>query len=179
MTKTCNRCEEVLPLDAFYRMKSARDGRQSCCITCRKRYDRENAEQIAARGREYRIRKGLTGGTRPPRRRSSPIPGTSPAQLRKLRQYGLTHGHFEWLLVSQAYRCAICNEQTDLCIDHDHETGVVRGLLCARCNAGLGMFLDDPQRLTGAIEYLAALRDCRATTDDGFAARFGGVRCRL
>jgi hypothetical protein len=59
------------------------------------------------------------------------------------------------LVVSQAGRCAICNcIPKRLCLDHDHDTGYVRALLCSKCNAGLGMFGDDPRLMVAAIEYL-------------------------
>lgn len=54
-------------------------------------------------------------------------------------------------------RCAICGEVPDapLCIDHDHKTGRVRGLLCSRCNLALGLVRDDPATLRRAAAYLA------------------------
>lgn len=54
--------------------------------------------------------------------------------------------------------CQICNEQDrrELCVDHDHVTGKVRGLLCDNCNKALGLFKDNSQFLTNAIRYLGA-----------------------
>jgi len=60
------------------------------------------------------------------------------------------------LLESQGHLCAICGSKERLCIDHDHETGFVRGALCNACNTGLGMFKDNQQSLMAAIGYLGA-----------------------
>jgi hypothetical protein len=50
--------------------------------------------------------------------------------------------------------CAICNKKSNLSVDHDHKTGKVRGLLCPRCNFGIGNLGDDITILKSAIEYL-------------------------
>ena len=59
----------------------------------------------------------------------------------------------------QGGKCKICGRQFGAgvlqdVIDHDHSTGLIRGLLCHNCNLGLGSFSDDPARLASAIEYL-------------------------
>jgi hypothetical protein len=73
--------------------------------------------------------------------------------------YGLTVEQYEALLERQAGRCAICRTDEpggrgNWHVDHCHESNAVRGLLCATCNVGLGMFRDDPTRLAAAIAYL-------------------------
>lgn len=70
------------------------------------------------------------------------------------RTYGLTLEEAETLL---AKGCGICGEAGTV-IDHDHETGEVRGALCRTCNLGLGHFKDDPGLLERALKYLGPLR---------------------
>lgn len=55
-------------------------------------------------------------------------------------------------------RCQICGEQERLVIDHDHETGLMRGLLCYRHNTGIGLFKDNPEHLLKAADYLRTTR---------------------
>lgn len=75
------------------------------------------------------------------------------------RTYGITGEQYHEMLVSQSGVCAICgNEQVGghrlLCVDHCHNSGQVRGLLCVSCNTGLGQFKDNPEFLKSAIRYL-------------------------
>ena len=55
--------------------------------------------------------------------------------------------------------CVICGSEEKLVVDHDHKTGNVRGMLCNRCNRGLGHFRDDPMLLEFAAQYLYASAD--------------------
>lgn len=78
-----------------------------------------------------------------------------------LKQYGLTIDSYEQMLAAQGGGCAICTSPVHpgkdlrrLHIDHDHETGRVRGILCANCNRVLGLVGDDPELLIRASEYL-------------------------
>jgi len=71
------------------------------------------------------------------------------------KKYGLTPEAFEALLLSQGNVCAICsNRRKSMCVDHDHSTGEVRGILCRRCNTMLGMLGDDAAWLARAISYV-------------------------
>jgi hypothetical protein len=70
------------------------------------------------------------------------------------RKYGMTLEEHAALLESQGGLCAACHEAPAIHTDHDHATGRVRGLLCNKCNLGLGLFADDPDRLLAAAEYL-------------------------
>jgi len=77
------------------------------------------------------------------------------------RYYNITFDDYQTLLQKQNYRCAICKtadmktERTEwFAVDHDHDTGKVRGLLCSNCNRGIGLLQDSVEYLTNAIEYL-------------------------
>lgn len=76
------------------------------------------------------------------------------------RKYGVTREHYYAMLSEQFGGCAICFTEEPgrgnkyFAIDHNHETGAVRGLLCHGCNTGAGMFNDDPVRLRLAADYL-------------------------
>lgn len=76
-------------------------------------------------------------------------------RVNRLRRYGLTPEMFEAMLREQGGLCPIClKEPKMLCIDHDHKTDKVRGLLCRRCNYGIAWFSDDIQQLKRAAHYL-------------------------
>jgi DNA-directed RNA polymerase subunit RPC12/RpoP len=73
--------------------------------------------------------------------------------------YDLSVDEYELMLRQQEYRCAICKRHISkltkrLAVDHCHKSKNIRGLLCSRCNIGLGMFVDDIKLLSRAIVYL-------------------------
>jgi hypothetical protein len=72
--------------------------------------------------------------------------------------YKITLEDYNLLLEKQNEKCKICNRDCStgksLAVDHNHETGKVRGLLCKNCNIGLGMFFDNLDFLESAVLYL-------------------------
>ena len=70
------------------------------------------------------------------------------------RTYGITIEDFEKMSQDQNGRCAICLKQKTLCVDHDHDTGKVRALLCRWCNIMLGNANDNPDTLVRGAIYL-------------------------
>jgi hypothetical protein len=76
-----------------------------------------------------------------------------------LKKYGLTKEDYNRMFESQGGKCGCCNAshtefRRGLHVDHDHVTGQVRGLLCTRCNPGLGYFENSVEKLEMAIAYL-------------------------
>ena len=75
-----------------------------------------------------------------------------------LGKYGINRLEYDEMLLSQDGICLICGKSCptyrSLSVDHDHETGRIRGLLCDLCNKGLGQFKDDPKLLIRAAQYL-------------------------
>jgi hypothetical protein len=72
-----------------------------------------------------------------------------------IKNYNLTKEDIEKLKYEQKNSCAICKTTLiKLVVDHDHETNIVRGLLCDRCNTGIGSLKEDLNILNKAIEYL-------------------------
>jgi hypothetical protein len=86
------------------------------------------------------------------------------ANAHRRRRLGIEPHQYDEMLAEQGGVCAICNGlcdirtvtgvQKNLAVDHDHETGDIRGLLCTRCNTAIGLFDDDTERLAKAREYL-------------------------
>ena len=68
----------------------------------------------------------------------------------------MTVDDFDQLVIDQGGRCGICEEQLSgsIAVDHDHESGRVRGLLCYRCNTGLGSLGDSIDGVMRAVAYL-------------------------
>jgi hypothetical protein len=76
---------------------------------------------------------------------------------RRLRDaYGISLEDYQRMAGEQGGLCAICKQPERLVVDHDHRTGKVRGLLCAKCNSGIGMLGDSGDVARNAADYLDA-----------------------
>lgn len=82
------------------------------------------------------------------------------ARAHSLRPYGIGIADYEAMLERQGGRCAICRADEPghghvvFAVDHDHETGGNRGLLCRNCNTAIGLLRDDPEVIRGAATYI-------------------------
>jgi len=74
------------------------------------------------------------------------------------RSFGITPEQYNEMLEAQGCKCAVCGgdciRYDKLSVDHDHRTGVVRGLLCHRCNSALGLLQDDEVIIYNLLQYL-------------------------
>lgn len=136
--KRCSKCREVKPRSGFYTNPSGKGGLQNYCKDCHRQHVREwskkNGPRIyKERWRKYRDR-------------------DSAAKVK--RKYGLSKAEHDKMLWDQDRKCAICGEEAKLSVDHCHETGKVRGLLCSNCNHLLGKAKDRESILFSAILYL-------------------------
>jgi hypothetical protein len=157
--KRCKICGELKPLEDFYRTPGARDGFRLECKKCNlaaraakyrenprptiervMRWQRANREQYQARQREY-----VESGKKSISNRKSHLK----------RKYGLTLAEFDTLLASQGGGCAICGLPDADNVDHDHDTGRVRGILCFPCNVAVGLLHDSEERARSAAAYIS------------------------
>lgn len=146
--KTCTRCKESKSTEAFQRDRSRKDGLRPACKACS--------------ARSYRAWRDAD----PERARMAWRKASN--KYSRATKYGITREQLIAMYERQDHRCAICRCSEEevtgrnpgiFHIDHDHSTGAVRGLLCARCNTGLGQFLDDLQLVEAAAEYLREVQD--------------------
>ncbi len=124
-------------------------------IANKKRYE-ENKEEKRLKQREYRL-KNLESIRIKKKKAYSTDSGKEQSRLRIVKKlYGLSKEQYKTLVDRAAGICELCLEHSlkTLNVDHNHTTGNVRGLLCANCNKGIGMFDDSISKLKMAILYL-------------------------
>lgn len=134
--KRCTVCKEDKPLTEFVKRSDSpsklRSGCRQCASKSKRKWVVENKEHIS----DY-------------------------SYQRRLRDYGITQEEHEAMLAKQKGCCKICGVkfgeyrtgQTAV-IDHCHRKGHVRGILCMKCNTGIGLFSDKTERIKSAIKYL-------------------------
>jgi len=141
--KICVHCSEEKPFDDFHKnARNKKDGRQSSCKPCNndrvRKWQSENPDKFESNWKKQ-------------------AQAPDYHHRRRARKYGLTVQQLDELLEDAGGVCMICSQPAHmyLVVDHCHTSGVVRGILCEKCNQGLGMFKDNPEYLQNAITYLA------------------------
>jgi hypothetical protein len=129
MDKFCSKCGQSRTAGEFYRDTKRHDGLQCWCKVCQKQKQKESYDFDSYKDRKLRSLYGITGET------------------------------YKNLLTLQSSGCVLCGwtmteDSEQLCVDHDHETGNVRQLICRKCNLALGHVNDRIDVLANMIAYL-------------------------
>lgn len=182
--KFCPKCSQHLRVGDFTRNRRSKDGLADCCWKCqvaRKPHKRRYHTaakcpecvpdvKYCAKCKTHKQRASFTVDQRAADGLRGSCGACSAYRLREdfLRRYGMTFADYDRLLAAQGGKCAICggadprhrknSHVKRFCVDHDHATGKVRGLLCGPCNVGIGAMADDPARIRAAADYLERRR---------------------
>jgi hypothetical protein len=160
--KTCRKCGETKPITDFYAMAGMRDGHRNECKACnlREKAERHRLDPQPARDRvkAWQAANPERVRERQQQYKASGRKAQSDRRSYLKRKYGVTPEWYDEQLATQRGGCAICGRppRTDIAlhVDHDHETGALRSLLCFTCNNLLGDVKDDAVLLSKAIDYL-------------------------
>lgn len=150
--KVCSRCKQLKPALEYHRNSHSSSGLCSRCKQCKKQSYKDNPQWRESSVRAKKIR--LVD----PRVRKN-------EQL--MSKYGITIDRYEAMDREQGRICKICKSppgNKGLYVDHCHENGEVRGLLCQYCNTMLGMAKDNPDTLYQAIDYLLGANNGQNST---------------
>jgi hypothetical protein len=138
MKRHCRKCDQDLSIEDFGKCARAKDKKKTVCKTCYNSYQSQWGQTHQTSKRKHLVKS----------------------------KYGLSWEEYEQKFLEQDGTCAICKCSLQLFtfeartkletahVDHSHSSGKVRGLLCARCNSGLGLFRDNEVILKNATEYL-------------------------
>jgi hypothetical protein len=143
---TCKKCGIEKPLTEYYKTTDRRSGHKTVCKACIK--SDPLSEEKKKYMREYSKKYSLK------------------------TKYNLTEEDYTNLLIEQNHKCAICGidaqqlSKKKLYVDHNHETGKVRELLCHNCNVSLGLMKESIQTLSKAIAYLDKHNEQKIRTDN-------------
>ena len=140
MKKLCYRCQTEKDRSEFYLNRSRKDGLSGSCKSCQRLYVREHYQQNT----QYYKDKANAN------------------RKKSYERHGISEKRFCEMLASQDGVCVICKKSPAVVVDHDHTCcpgsyscgRCVRGILCSKCNLGIGHFGDDPDTLHNALTYI-------------------------
>ena len=137
-SKVCTKCKIAKSTSLFKTSKRNKTGFSSWCRKCDSEHGNKRYRDVLSKDVNYKYKAHIS---------------------QVYYFYGITEDDYKELLVKQDYACAICLTHQDelnsrLAVDHCHKTNVIRGLLCGKCNRGLGIFQDSEELLNKAIKYL-------------------------
>lgn len=144
--KQCAKCNKLKSLSSFYKRNKEKNLLRNECKECA---SKRNKEYVAKHKHRLQIKNKEWAIKNKNKIRDTKIK----------RKFGITLEEKNQMFKDQQNKCAICGtveniRGRDWDIDHCHETGKVRGILCSNCNRGLGLFGDSVKNLLKAAEYL-------------------------
>lgn len=146
--KTCYVCKQTKDIGSFYEDKSQCKGYSSACRECSRAKNRAWRDKNKQKASDYRKQYYKDN-------RARRIEVARDMSFKK--RYGISLQEYEACVLLQSNKCLICGSNRTsrrLAVDHCHKTGKIRGLLCSKCNLGLGNFDDNIDFLSKAIQYL-------------------------
>lgn len=161
--KTCTLCKETKELSEFYivNSKTKPDKLTARCKKCTVKFTSEKHKTPTGRVKNREAVKRWQESNKEKRK-----------NYELFREYGITLDTYKKLLDEQNHKCAICKKDTanskrkGLYVDHCHTSTKVRGLLCQKCNQGLGLFDDNVEYLEQAVSYLKRSRENESICED-------------
>lgn len=158
--KTCNKCKVSKSKLEFGKLSNSPDGLAYYCKACKKleakKYRDNNFEKVSASKKAYIERnKELVASRNKKYRNKNKDRIKIVERERKLKNnYGITTKDYDNLVKQQNHCCLICEKYSEkLVVDHNHDTGKVRGLLCYQCNSAFGLIYEDINILVNMIKY--------------------------
>lgn len=154
----CSRCSELKPLIEFQPsvVKAGCGACRPCKYADKRAYEKRNPKRVAAaRGRHRRRNIEKHNAVRREHYRRNP----EKYREYNLSRYGITSAEYDAILAAQGHRCACCGTTANrdgkrLFVDHDHETGAIRGIICRNCNRGISALGDGIEGVRRALDYL-------------------------
>lgn len=159
--KVCKKCNNYKIYSDFNKSKDFKDGYYPVCRYCVKMYAKKwrnaNKEKANGYGRKYNLLH-----SKKHREASKKWQRLNPDKYKNIslkRTHKINISCYNNMLKQQNYSCAICkkhkkNFNINLSVDHCHKTGKIRGLLCSKCNTGIGFFNESKTNFINAIKYL-------------------------
>lgn len=183
-TRQCRKCGKRRAMSKFYFDARFKGGIDIHCCSCRKakvlKWRLANLDKVRAmkklshaanpepnrkRANNWHLKNRLKHLEYMANRRKNNPRAVRSSRLKSA--FGITLEQYEALAAVQKHKCAICDvpqveQRKKMAVDHNHDTGKIRALLCHNCNVGLGNFKDNEQILTKAIQYLYVHRNDQA-----------------
>ena len=143
--KKCRACSIEKPIEEYHISHQGKTGPiyKARCKVCISKYQKEGYKKLSEEVKQDR-------------RKKNPCNNFEWRKTHRLKsRYGLTTEDFSAMILEQQNKCKICGlDMKDPQVDHNHDTGKVRALLCRPCNTSLGMLKEDPQTIRNMLNYI-------------------------